>query len=504
VTGLAVAVFAAVALAGPGRIDIVDGQTRFEVGRSLVEHGDSVLRDPRIWWSSFPGRGGEHYTYYRFPHSAVAALAVAAADATGPVAEGRRHFVFALSGAAVAALLAIIYAAWFRSRGCSPRAALGWAAAGIACTPCWFYATSTFDDVLGTAVVVAAVAVAAWTRDRQAVLGAIAAGLLLGLAFNCKPPLGAFVLVALAAHDDPSNRPAVRFARAALIVAGLALGAAAEMGYDRYKFPPGSKELHAELLTRYYPNWPGDPVAALACLALSPGAGALWYCPPLPLGIAGWARGAGRRLAVAFAVSAAAFVLFFCALTIFKGDPCWGPRYLTPVFGLAWLFAPDGAARFGPRAAGLLLAAGAVVQVLALSVDMHRLYIEQALPSAFSQAKPWLLFHPGAAHLVNRPREILEVLRSPPAPEFTPAPTPTFAPPLIDPPELPVTGPPGVARYEIFRGWRPWWLSFRWLPPDQRPVDLDRTAGLLLALLAAGLALVALSRPAPEPGPAAT
>ena len=33
-------VFALVALSGPGRIDIIDGQTRYEVARSMVDHGD--------------------------------------------------------------------------------------------------------------------------------------------------------------------------------------------------------------------------------------------------------------------------------------------------------------------------------------------------------------------------------------------------------------------------------------------------------------------------------
>src|SRR5580698_5941201 len=63
--GLGLFTFALVALTGPGRIDIVDGQTRFEVGRSLAEHYDSVLRDDRIWFASFPGRDGQPYTLYR-------------------------------------------------------------------------------------------------------------------------------------------------------------------------------------------------------------------------------------------------------------------------------------------------------------------------------------------------------------------------------------------------------------------------------------------------------
>ncbi len=49
-------VFAVAALSGPGRIDIVDGQARFEAARSLIETGDSTVRDARVWFGVFPGR----------------------------------------------------------------------------------------------------------------------------------------------------------------------------------------------------------------------------------------------------------------------------------------------------------------------------------------------------------------------------------------------------------------------------------------------------------------
>src|SRR5437588_8956290 len=94
--GLALAVFAAVALAGPGRIDIVDGQTRYEVGRSLVDHGDSIIRDEATWFAVYKGRDGQRYTDYRLPQSAMGAIAITLADATGPVRESRRQFFFAL------------------------------------------------------------------------------------------------------------------------------------------------------------------------------------------------------------------------------------------------------------------------------------------------------------------------------------------------------------------------------------------------------------------------
>src|SRR5262249_2809826 len=150
VAGLALFVFAVVALSGPGRIDIVDGQTRYEVARSLVDHGDPVIRNDQVWFWVFPGRDGQLYTKSRFPQSLVGVATILASDALGPVSEGRRHFYFTLSGAFFCSVLAIFYAVWFRHQGLTPRAAVLWAGAGIFCTPNWFYGTSTFDDILGS------------------------------------------------------------------------------------------------------------------------------------------------------------------------------------------------------------------------------------------------------------------------------------------------------------------------------------------------------------------
>src|SRR5437763_6606937 len=92
--GLFLVVFAAVALSGPGRIDIVDGQTRYEVARSLVDHGDVQVRDRRVWFMVFPGRDGQPYSSYKLPQSILGVGAIWLADATGPQVEARRHFFF--------------------------------------------------------------------------------------------------------------------------------------------------------------------------------------------------------------------------------------------------------------------------------------------------------------------------------------------------------------------------------------------------------------------------
>jgi hypothetical protein len=532
--GLFLLVFGVVTLSGPGRIDIVDGQTRYEVARSLVEHGDSVIRDPEVWFAVMPGRGGRLYTNYRLPQSVLGVVAIWLADATGPVSEPRRHFFFSLISPFAAAVLAVTYAVWFRSLGYGARASLGWAAAGIFCTPNWYYGTSTFDDMLAASALVLGVALAYGSRTRWPLLGALAAGLVLGWAFNCKQPVAAFALVALALCRDPRSPPRRQLARAGLVLAGLAVGGVVYKLYDWYKFPPGTYDA-AKVERTFGEVWTANPLPGLASLIASPAAGALWYCPTLVLSGVGWWqwRRQERRFCAAVLLASLVFVVFLSFLAFFKGDPSWGPRYLTAVFALGWVFVPAGAAVLSRFATLLLLAAGLLVQLLALSVDPIRLYLRYSSPFDIYALDPWVgwdLPNMRIAHLVQRPREIGEIVSEggKRARAFNPAPYPTFAG-RLPPPLLPALAStvgimalprgadagastlaaglgPGpwlhwdaecrAARrdYHIFTSLRPWWISQQYLTPGERPVDLGRTAGLLLAVVAAGLALLLVGR----------
>ncbi len=128
--GLFLSVFAVVALSGPGQIDIIHGRVRYEVARSLVDHGDVDIQDPRIRMTILPGRGGRRYSQYRFPQSAAGVAAILASDASGPVCEARREFFFTLTSAVASGVLAVTYATLFRRLGRGPRACLLWAPAG--------------------------------------------------------------------------------------------------------------------------------------------------------------------------------------------------------------------------------------------------------------------------------------------------------------------------------------------------------------------------------------
>src|SRR5438552_399423 len=287
--GLFLFSFSVVALSGPGRIDIDDGQTRFAVAQSLLEHRDSIVRDPDVSFFVFPGRHGDRYTIYRFPQSVAGVAAIWLADVTGRPSEPRRHFFFTLVSAAASAVVAVIYLMWFSRLGLAPNGAWLWASAGVFCTPTWFYGTTTYDDILGAAATVGSVALAFITRRGRTPWGAVGSGLLLGLAFNCKQPLACFLAPALAASYDDTRPLRPWLGRCGLIVFGTCAGIATYWLYDHYKFPAGTREVRDALLhANYAPNVPGNPVAGFLSLSLSPNAGAIWYCPALLLSFRGF------------------------------------------------------------------------------------------------------------------------------------------------------------------------------------------------------------------------
>ncbi len=484
--GLFLFSFSVVALSGPGRIDIDDGQTRFAVAQSLREHGDSIVRDPDVSFFVFPGRHGDRYTIYRYPQSLAGAAAIWLADVTGRPNESRRHFFFTLVSAAASAIAAVVYLMWFSCLGLRPHVAWLWASAGVFCTPTWFYGTTTYDDILGAAATVGSIALAFVTRRGRAPWGAAGSGLLLGLAFNCKQPLACFLLPALAASYDGTRPLRSQLARCSLIVFGTCAGIAVYWLYDHYKFPVGVREVRDALLHSHYAaNFPGNPIAGFLSLAISPNAGAIWYCPTLILAFRGFAcwRKRERWFCLATFCTVVAFVTFISSLRTFKGEWSWGPRYLTPVFALLWIFVPAGALRLSRTVVTVILAFGLLVQLAGLSVDPFRLYIERGFSAGFYFDHPWMNFDPRISHLLNRPREIAEILmaKDKEAQDFSPARSPTF---FFKAGDFEPKGRPAIAHYGVLSSLRPWWISQRRVPPSLRPVVLSRAVGFLLGSVA--------------------
>jgi hypothetical protein len=495
--GLFISAFSLLALSGPGRIDIIDGQARYEVARSLVEHGDFKIRDPNVWYPVLPGRDGELYTPYRLPHSLLGVPAIMLSDATGPTSEARRHFFFALIGAAFGAGLAVTYALWFRAEGLSPIASIAWAAAGIFCTPLWYYSTSTFDDAFGAATVVAALFAARQSRDRSSNAWATVAGLAIGLAFNFKQPLAIFVLPVLAIAYDQRSPWRTQAVRMAMILGGLSLGFIGHRVYEGWIYPEG---VHADGMAFRPPVWGTAPVAAFAALIISPSCGILWYSPTILLSVVGLRNTSKTNTLVAGTIAATVlgFTIFIALLGFFKGDIGWGPRYLTPVIAVLWLFTPRAAGSLGTTRIAGLLSLGFILQLLALAHDPHRCYIRTGLKPIYQFVNMSFFYDLRASHLFQRPGEVWDSLTETRRAEaFTPAPSPTYALPLPDPM---VEQPDVVWRYQVFNQMRPWWACQWFLAEEERPVNLRLALVVFASMLATGGALLGcgLCRPMPE------
>jgi hypothetical protein len=350
--------------------------------------------------------------------------------------------------------------------------------------------TSTFDDILGSAAVVLAVATALSSRSVCPWAGTTVAGLAIGLAFNCKEPLGIFVLPVIAAIYDPTLKWRAQWSRPVIVVFLVMLLMVVYLGHDLYKFPPGSTAGHAEILKHHAPVWSGNPTVALLVMSVSLSSGVPFYSSAILICLAGFRAwwSSEKLFCLVLLIAIAVFVLFISLLTFFKGDPAWGPRYLTPIFAVLWLFAPAGSRFLRKWVVLTALGLGLLVQMSALCIDPHRLYIERGLPSAFYVSAPGLYFHPSISHLVNRPREIVEVLSSQGdrAERYSPSPMPTFTFPVIDFVEK---GPAAVKKYHVLNGFRFWWKSFQYLDRWSRPVEIAESVILLAVVAVIGLTL---------------
>ena len=86
--GVFLLVLAVYILSGPGRIDIIDGQARYDVSYHLVTEGRPVLGDKWIGpFMSVPGRDGLRYSFYGSPGSVFAMPLVA----LGVLLDGPAH-----------------------------------------------------------------------------------------------------------------------------------------------------------------------------------------------------------------------------------------------------------------------------------------------------------------------------------------------------------------------------------------------------------------------------
>src|SRR5262249_13561901 len=147
-------------------------------------------------------------------------------------------------------------------------------------------------------------------------------------------------------------------------------------------------------------------------LLVSPGKSIFLYSPPIILGLISIKRlwRTAPQVGLSLAVTSLVLLMFLSKISFFGGDWCWGPRYLVillPIWALAFPFLPSG--KIYRVTAVTLIAAGFVVQLMGLSLDAERFFLEKNLPGHFWADQPGFYMRESA--LFSRPAEIMSSLR---------------------------------------------------------------------------------------------
>jgi hypothetical protein len=538
--GVFFAVLAVYVLSNPGRIDLIDGQVRYEVTMNWLTMGRPVILDFRIPRSM----GGTHRG--RFTYSFYGAGASVAAmplvfigtfydDPPGEVTRFLFSLTTSIFGAAAAALLCLFYV----QLGIGVRKALMWTSVAAFATLMWPASESTFDNGQHACLVLIAVFLGFLSSRRKSLLFAALGGLAAGLLFTYQEYFALIIpLLALSTLDSRiwqvrGGRSGIRVLlhpiglllrldfrdairefkspcglsadeviafhgacrRCGLFLLLSLVGVLLALDFNYVRF--GSLVDSAKVHSRVHGGPPrfGNPIAGLLTLLVSPGKSILLYSPPIVLGLAGIRRLWRREPQIVLTIVAASvvLVLFISTIAFAGGDWCWGPRYLTPLVPLWALAMPFASSKGRSRRAlaAAIVGAGLIVQCLGLSVENQRYFFERALPDLFWAGDPWFYLNHSA--LAARPREMLSLIKGPP-PEATLFNTdnnpPTYA--TLGPfPSIPRSqAPVWMRHYKVFYVPRPWPLWMRGIPPDQRGINLGAWLAGTLGLGLLGFALL--------------
>jgi hypothetical protein len=243
----------------------------------------------------------------------------------------------------------------------------------------------------------------------------------------------------------------------------------------------------------------GNPIVGLAGLTVSPAKSIFLYSPPVILALIGLRRllAMGRSQLAPLLGCLVIHVALVATLKFWAGEWAWGPRYLVATLPLACIGLPFAWVR--PPAAPLrwaICVAGVVVQLLAISVDHQRYYVERSLLPFFWVDETTMYRD---SPLLARPRELTSVLAGEYRAEargLVPGPLPySMTSALFGPAfDLRPYTREWMRRYLVFLVPRPWTFWAPLLPRDRRPgpTGLMTAVGAVVALAAFGT-LAALS-----------
>ncbi len=495
--GLFLAVAAVYLLTSPGRIDIIDGQWRFDVARNVLRVGEPVVSAPFLVSRALRGRLGAFYVAYGFAGSLaqmpLVALARVFDDPKEELARCFSSFTSPIFGAAVAPVLYRFH----RRLGVAPRRAVMWTLVSAFATLLWPTATTTFDNAQHAFLITLAAYLGWRSANESSRRLALGAGLVAGMLLNYQesfvivlPALGLVVLAP--PHDDAKRREG--FVRYGLFAAACAIGLSLWLSYNYARFGSPFYSGRLDVLSTRHPPLRGNPIEGISSLLASPGRSVFLYSPTLFLGIVGlraFARRA-RRLVHMVVVASVVHLAVVGSLSLFAGEWCWGPRYLVgflPLWSLAFPYAFEGVSRAALRNA--IVIAGLLVQLLAVSIEPMRFHNEHKLDDFFWATEHWFYFRHSA--LASRVSEIASTIR-----EGVPREARYFAPSVdmnmvtLCPMRLwtPDDGPRIMRWFSVYYLPRPWPFWMRTIPDAQRPLDPTQATAFFLALGLLGMVFV--------------
>lgn len=387
------------ALTSTGRVRVEDEYMTLFEAQSLLQRGSFTVPQA-VRLGNFYGkydRRGQPRAPYPPGHALAAApwytlgqyVLVRLPGVPQSAADLVLGFAVTLSSATFAGATVALAFLLFCGIGIAERPALLAAAMLGFATPVFAYSGWFFSEPLSCALLMgAAFALFARSAEEAIPFGpAIIAGLLLGCAVLVRAThvlaAAVFFLAILARQGKRGVRSAIFYG------IGVTAGVATLLAYNFRNFGrvfdfgyPATAEGGKALNTFHTPLTTG-----LNGFLLSPGKSIFVFAPPIILAIYGlrklWGRDHG--LGVMVAGVPLLYLSFFSKYTQWEGGYCFGPRYLVPAIALLCLALGPALAEAGRGTrilAGVLFAAGSIVQCLGLSTS----FLEAAVGGGYYDA----------------------------------------------------------------------------------------------------------------------
>jgi hypothetical protein len=541
-TGVFLVVLATYVLSSPGRIDVFDGQARYEVAYNWLLAGRPIIREPVTrFLMGFGGRHNLTYSHYGAGGSLFAIPLVWMGTWNDDPPGETSRFLFSLTCCVFGALIcAVLYLFYLELDISSPRA-LAWTFVTAFTTMLWPCSITTFDNAQHAFFAMGSLYLGFLSAKRQsrllAATGGVVAGILLlyqeyfllilpalaistlswshagtmaesqdpmqgkphpGKSLACQLRQGARAVgAAIRSACQQAGQPRESCLRFLLFLASISVGAILYLAYNNLRFGSFFQNGNLAYAAKYhYPTF-GNPIAGFLTLLASPGKSVFLYSPPLILGLWGF-RYLWRRkpeLGCAIMATSTVLVLFISCITFAGGDWCWGPRYmavLLPLWPLAFPFVSL-RGRLRRNLVLALLAAGLVVQGLGLSMENQRYFFERALKDFFWADDSWYYFKHSA--LFARVGEVASLTGGlpPEACAFNPMTYPglstftIFGPPPKVPRRL---TPEWMRQFKVFYLPKPWPIWMWTIRPELRAINLEACLGALFGMALLGVALI--------------